>query len=804
MFKNYLITAYRNLLRMKTFLLVTSAGLAVGMAAFLLILHYVQFERGYDNYHPYADRIYRLRYERITEDGQAVRFSSCCPPAGGIIRDRYPEVERLARMFRYRAVVSHEDIKFVEERMIFAEPDFLEIFSYDIVEGDPAHGLSEPGRAFVSESTARKYFGDEDPIGKTLTVDSEMDFLVVGLYRDVPANTHLKCDILLSFEDFVNLFGPDYMESWGHTLMYTYLRLQEDGDPLALEQKLADLVEEQFGEVLRQYHMTMLLPLQPVTNIHLDSHFMQELETNGNRNVVNILFIIAFFIIVVAWVNYINLSTARSLTRAREVGLRKVVGASRIQLIIQFFTETAILHALAVVMAIILVETAMPLFRSVTGMPSGMSIWAQPWFIPAIILLFVLGILFSGIYPVLAMTGFRPVSILRGKIGAATKGLNLRKALVVFQFITALALITGTLVARSQISYMLNQDIGFKSDQIMVVRSPRVRQDAFAEQLKTFKQTLLNNPAVEKLCHVSEVPGRQILWDNGGIRRLGEDVNKGKNYQIVGVDYDFVDVFGLDFVTGRNFSRDFSTDPTALLLNETSVRVMGFENAESSIGQQIDYWGQVYTIIGVLKNYHQQSLKEAFEPHLYRFMPTGWGNRGQFAIQVGTENLGETIDLIKSRYEEFFPGNPFEYFFLDDFFDQQYQSDRLFGCIIGWFTVLSVFITALGLFGLASFSAAQRTKEIGIRKVLGASTPGILTLLTTDYLRLIALGFVLSLPVLIIGSNRFLQQYAFRTSVKPWLFLLPLIGITLVTLFTVSSQVLKAASGNPVDAIKYE
>jgi len=804
MFFNYLKTAYRNLLKAKGFLILNTAGLVVGMTAFILIMFYVQFEKSYERFYPDYNRIYRLRYERITEDGQAVRFASCCPPAGGIIRQRFPEVEKLARMFHYQAIVSHQNTKFLEERMYFVEPDFLEIFPTSIIVGEPAQEIAKPGRAFVSEYIAKKYFGDESAVGKTISVDKQMDFLIIGIFANPPDNSHLKCDILRSFEDFENLFGPEYMLSWGHTLMYTYVRLKTGADLNALEQKLAELVEEQFGEVLRQYNMTMLLPLQPLADIHLTSHFMQELENNGNADVVNFLTLISLFIILIAWVNYINLSTAQSLNRAHEVGLRKVVGATRIQLIYQFFLETAISHTFAILLTVGLVEILTSFFSNLIGLPANIRILSQSWFPPTLLLIFLSGILLSGFYPVLTMTHYQPLLILRGKLGTRNRGIGLRKILVIVQFILALVLITGTIMTYQQIKFMLGQDVGFNRDEMMIVKAPRIRENTYEEKWKTFKQVLLQQTAVQKICQVSEVPGRQILWDAGGIRRAGEDPNKGKNYQIVGIDYDYLDVFSLSLAAGRNFSENFPTDAKALMLNETAVKVMGFANNEAAIGEQVDYWGEIFTIIGVLQNYHQQSLKQEFEPHLYRFAPTGWGNRGHFAIQVRSENFNETIKKIKTEYDSFFPGNPIEYFFLDDYFNQQYKSDQMFGTIIGLFSGLAIFITALGIFGLASFNAVQRTKEIGIRKVMGASVFNILIILIKDFLRLIALAFVFALPVLIIGTHIFLRQYAFRMAVQLWLFFLPLLGITIITLLTVSMQVIKAATSNPVDVLKYE
>ncbi|MEW6364026.1 MAG: ABC transporter permease [Acidobacteriota bacterium] len=804
MFKSYLRTAYRSLGKRKAISLINVTGLAVSMTVFVFILHYVQFESNYDRFHPDCDRIYRLRYERTTEDGQTVRFASCCPPAGALVRARYPEVEKVGRILRYRASVSFGDTKFLEENMYFADPDFLQILPFPFIKGDPSQGIRDANKAFVSESTARRYFGDRDPIGRTFSVDRKMDYVIVGVFRDIPRNSHLKFDVLLSYQNLITLYGPEFQEAWGHTGVYTYLRLRPGADPAAIEKKLVGLVDEQFGQALRNYRMTMELKLQPLPDIHLRSHFMQEYEVNGNAGVVGFLFVVAFVVMAVSWVNYVNLSTARTLERVKEAGLRKVVGASRRQLFAQSLLETAILHCVAVVMAIGLVALLMGLFAGLTGVPLGHSLWLQGWFWGSLALLLAGGVAISGFYPALVLSLYHPAQMLRGDLGASMTGMRLRKVLLVFQFVIAMALITATLVVYRQTSFMTSRDVGFDTRQVLVVTAPRVRDETYAEKWKTFKETLRQSSDVLHMCHVTEVPGRQILWDAGAIRRAGEDPTRGKNYQIVGVDYDFVDFFGLRLVCGRNFSREFPADASALMLNETAVKYMGFLDAESALGQQVDYWGDIYTVVGVLKDYHQQSLREAFEPHIYRLMPTGRDVRGKFAIRVSTQRVAQTLAMIKGQYDSFFPGNPFEYFFLDEYYDEQYKADRLLGRVTGLFTGLALFITALGLFGMASYSAVKRTREIGVRKVLGASIGSILMLLVSDFLRLIVFSFVVSLPLLIVGVNMYLQQYAFRMKIDTWLFLWPLVSVSCVTLVTVSTQVIKAATVNPVDAIRYE
>jgi putative ABC transport system permease protein len=803
MFRNYLLTTYRNLVKTKLFSLVNILGLAIGMTACLLIMHYVHFERSYDSFHENSDRIYRLRYERTDQSGDAARFASCCPPAAARIRGQYPEVEKIARILNFQASVSYEDLKFREERVYFAEPQFLEILKFPLLQGDRLNGIAEPNTAFVSRSTAQRYFGNDDPIGKVLSVDKKTDYQITGIFEDIPQNSHLKFDILLPWKNLEAMMGPDYYEAWGHTGSYTYLIAAPGTDPAAFEQRLMPLIESECPW-LKEYNMTIGLKMQPLTDIHLNSHFMQEYEVNGNSDSVDFLFIIAFFIIIMAWVNYVNLSTARSLKRAKEVGLRKVVGASRSQLIIQFFFEVTVINLIAVAAAIGLLELSLPLFNQMTGITMDINLLAQAWLWLTIGGMFLVGVFLSGLYPVLAMSGFKPITALKGRMVTKARGINLRQALVVFQFAVGLFLIIATLTVYRQLSFMRGQELGFDMNQTLVVRAPRVRDEKYISKSEAFRETLLKRKDIEKLCHVTEVPGRQVYWDAGGIFKAGEDANQRKNYQIVGTDYDFADVFGLEFVAGRNFSRDFPADSIALILNETAVRSLGFANPDSAVVGQVNYWGEIYPVVGVLKDYHQQSLKEAFEPHIFRLMPNGRGARGMIAMKVNSSDIGTTVEQVKQLYDEFYPGNPFDYFFLDEYYNQQYQADELFGKVYSLFSFLAIFVTALGIYGLSAYSITQMTREIGIRKVLGASITSIVKMLTREFVLLAVIANAIAWPIAWYAMSRWLERFAWRTEIGIAVFMAAGLLIIGIALLTVSYQVIRAARANPVNAIQHE
>lgn len=799
---NFIRVAFRNLLKNKLITFINLLGLTTGMATGLLLLFYVHYEKSYDHFYPNHDRIYRLRYERTSADGASVRFASCCPPAALRIRELYPEVEKIARIYRYPVLVSHEQKRFIEERLFFAEPEIFDIFSWTFLSGDPRSGIREPNTAFISRSTATKYFGNQDPIGKVIRLDQKTEYVVTGVYEDMPGNSHIKCDILLAFPNLISMYGTWIEEAWGYTGFFTYLLFRQGTDPFEFSNKLANLVETEFGEILKSYNLTCELPLQPLTDIHLNSHFMQEYEVNGNRNTVTFLLIIAFFILFIAWMNYINLTTARSLTRAREVSLRKITGATRPLLIVQFLLEAVILNFFALLLAFATMELILPLFSRFAGLPVQGLVLGDNWLGIMLLLLFASGVLFSGLYPAIVLTAFKPVAFLRIRSGPSAREVNLRRALVVFQFLIALSLITWTLAVFRQISFMQNQDLGIRIDRVISIRIPRVSDDSYESRAESFKAELLKIPDIQNICFVSEVPGRQIFWDAGGIYRVGSD--ESKNYQIVGIDYEFANVFEVTFVSGRNFSRDFPSDSSALILNETATRWMDFPDAASAIGEKVNYWGDIYTIVGVIKDFHQQSPKQAFEPHIYRLMPYGRIPRGFFAMTVTGNELNKTMKLVQKQFDVFFPDNAFEYFQLNEYYNQQYTNDRLLRRVFAFFSFLSILITVLGILGLTSFMILQRTKEFSIRKILGARVRQIYVLFTTELITLIVIAMILSVPICLLGINHWLTSFELRMDLSPWIFIIPFAIGVVTTGITIAGLVIKAAGTNPAENLRYE
>lgn len=798
----YFKIAIRNILKNKMFSLINIVGLAAGITSFILILLYVRYEKSYDTIYKRSNHIYRLRYERSSAEGESVKFASCCPPAALRIRELYPEVEKIARIFRYRATVIFGERRFYEERMFFAEPEIFEVFDIKFKAGDPSRGISNANCAFVSEAYSKKYFGELDPLGRTITVDKEMSFVITGIFRDIPGNSHFKFDILLSWPNLITHYGPDIESSWGDTGFYTYFILKSTADNEEFEEKLKLLVERDFGEDLKIYKLTCELKVQPLTDIHLKSHYMQELEVNGNINTVIFLNIIAFFILIIAWINYINITTSISLTRATEVGIGKVSGASRGELIGQFFVETFLVNLAAFITSLILILLLLPLFINLTGISSDYILWKKDWFWLIFLVLFFSSVFLSGIYPAFVFSSIKTSEVLKGKYVHSRGGIIVRKALVLFQLVIAISLITCTVVVSKQLKFLQNQDKGIIISDILAVRAPRIRDASFGSKLITFKEELIKNQIITKFSVGTEVPGRQILWDAGGIFRVGSD--QSKNYQIIGIDYDYLGLLEAKIIAGRNFDRSFSSDSASIILNEKATKWMDFESPEEAVNQMVNYWDKIYTIVGVVNNYCQQSPKEAYEPNIYRFMPHGRDIRGFFMMKTFSGSENSILSLVGEKYEEFFPDNPFDYFFLEDYYEQQYRNEKLLGTVFAAFALLSIIITCLGIFGLTSYLMLQKTKEISIRRVAGSNLSEILLLFSRDFIWINSVAFIIAVPLCYYWLSGWLKTFESKMDLTVWNYILPLVITLFLTLLTIGLIVIKIASVNPADNLRSE
>jgi putative ABC transport system permease protein len=797
MIRNYLTAITRYISRNKVFTFINILGLATGIMACMLIMQYVLHEFSYDNFHVKKANLYRVQLDRYDKGELSTQWAAGSAGIGPDFKSNLPEVKYFTRMIRRGSVFRYKDVFFKEENTCWASEDFFRMFSVRLKEGVDSLVLKDPFKIVISESFAKKYFGNESPLGKMLRHNGDRDYEVSGVFEDLPVNTHMQFDALMSFESFKRIRN-DEITSWDWDGFFTYLELVDGTDPKFFESKIPALtnkMNEANASDRMKFH------LQPITDIHLDSDFMFEWKQNGDRRATYFLSIVAVLILVIAWINYVNLSTAKSIERAREVGVRKVMGSFRWQLVQQFLFESLLLNAIAVLLAIALVVLLTPWFSKLTGRELDYLLFRQAMFWAWMAILIVGGALLAGLYPAFVLSGYRPVEVLKGRFKNSSKGVLFRKGMVVTQFMASITLIVGTFTVYLQLRYMHRQDLGVNINQTLVLHAPNVVDSTYQQKFGIFKRNVLQLPEVNVVTASTSVPGRQPGWNAGGIRRLSQREDESKQYRVIMMDHDFVKSYGLDIVAGRDFSGDVANEYQNVLINESSVRQMGFSKPEDAVNDQIFFWGDTFRIVGVLKNYHQESLKKASEPLIFRYNKSP---NGFYSIKFNTSDVHASLVTFEEQWKAVFPGNPFIHFFLDEHYNQQYQADQQFGKVFGIFSGLAIVIACLGLFGLSSLTATQRTKEIGIRKVLGASVPGILGLIGKDYIYLMIIAIVLSVPPAGWAMTEWLQNFENRIALSWYIFALPGLIVILIALGTVSIHTLKVARVNPARSLRYE
>lgn len=820
MVKNYLLTSLRHLLKQRFFTLLNVLGLSIGLVAFWLITHYVNYEKSYEEFMVNGEDIYRVQLD-VYRNGELVyKSSENYAGAGAAMKDEYPEVVEFGRFYnmgsKNNVIITWEQgpngpVVLKQRKFLYADASILDMFSYEMVQGNRTSALEEPFTIAISESMAKKYFGSEDPMGKILRLEDD-DFndepcRVTGVFKDAPTNTHLKFDVLISFPTIYGRYDgalQRYKTGWGRKDYYTYVQLQPGADPTKLEQKFPELVSKFKPELADQNGRDVLL-LQPVKDIHLTSRLTDEAEINGNAEAVKYLALIAWFIIVIACINYVNLSTAKSVERAKEVGLRKVVGSQKGQLVLHFLIESSLIFLFSILIGFVLLIVATPFFNAVGGTPLSYQIWAQTWFWISVIAFWVIGSIATGFYPALVLSSFKPVEVLKGKFKGKSEGIMLRRALVVFQFATSVALIVGTLIVYEQMSYMQNQDLGYSTEQIMVVERPSKRDTSFTQarnDYMSFRDGLNNQSSVIGVAGSGMLPGKKLRFKTA-LRNLNQDASLATSFAVSSMDYELIDLMGIELLHGRNFSRDFANDAdTAIIINEYGARALGY-TPEEIIGEfiSVDQFNWKPQVIGVIKNIHNESLHETMQPMAFFLQQT---NHEYVMVKVGTGDLTNTVSLVEEQWGKSFRGNPFEYFFLDEYFNSYYEADRSFRNLFLVFAALAIFIGCLGLFGLSSYTAVQKTKEIGIRKVLGSTTTGIVQLMFKDFLILIGIANLIAWPLSWYFLNQWLENYPYHISVNLLSFLVATLVVLVIAFLTVSFHTFKTAKLNPANTLKYE
>lgn len=800
MIKSYLVTSLRSLAKNKIFSFINILGLSIGITAFLLIIMYVQNEFSYDEFHTNKENLYRIQQNRYDNGELSTQWAAGNAGIGPDLKANFPEVKEYVKMHSSNGVVAYQDKVFQIEDAYFSTEAFFDFFSIPLIEATDTAVLARPYTVALSESSARKYFGDEDPLGKTLKYNGKHDFEVTAVFEDIPYNSHMAADMLFSFETYVDLTSEESRTNWNWDGFYTYILLEPGSSKEALEAKLPEFIRKTHGEDLAQWNAGVEFNLQPLTDIHLTSDYMMEFKPNGDKDATIFLLIIAIFLILIAWINYINLSTAKSFERAREIGIRKVLGSFRIQLVKQFLTESFLLNTTAIILSVGFVYLLIPSFSDLSGRRLSFNLY-DPLFLSVIIGLWIAGGILAGLYPAFVLSSFAPLAVLKGKFIKSTKGAFMRKGLVIFQFFASIVLIAGTYTVFSQLNYMKSKDLGVDIEQTLVLTGPNVTDSLYSSKFNTFKQELTRNSQIKEITASTDVPGKQPQWNAGGIRLVEQEDADAKQYRVLGVDYDFIDTYGLSVIHGRQFDQNRSNEEKKVLLNESAARMTGYEDFEELLNHELYFWGDTFQIVGVLKDYHQESLKKSFEPLIFRLIPN---TSNFYSIKVDSENMSETIMQIQEEWSVFFPGNPFNYFFLDDHYNEQYKAEVQFGKVFGIFATLAIFIACLGLFGLASYMTIQRTKEIGIRKVLGATLLSIMKLLSKDFSKLILISILLAVPVIWLVMSSWLEGFAYRISLTWWIMAVPAVVVLLVAIFTISLQTLKVAGRNPVDTLRSE
>lgn len=806
MFKNYFKIAWRNLFKHKGFSFINIIGLALGMASCLIILQYVRIELSYDTFQKKADQIYRLKQDRYDQGKLTTEWAAGTAGVAQLVKNNFPEVESVTKIVKSRAVTSYKDKVFREDKLYYVYENFLTFFSCKVIKGDASAPFKDPFSIVLTESTAKRYFGNEDPIGKTIIRNQQkVPFKVTAVIEDPPVNTHFYYNALLPFAKYIQDSGPESETSFGWDGFYSYIMVKPGTNIKTLESKISDLsqkklMEEREGSVQEK----IAFKLQPLKDIHLYSNYMMEAEVNGDGKAVYFLGIIAFFIIVIAWINYVNLSTARSVDRAKEVGIRKVMGSFRSQLIAQFMFESVLINILSVILCLVLILVSLPLFNGLTGKQLDYSLFSDTKFWLTLLALFFIGTVFSGFYPAFALSSFMPIEVLKGKFSKSSKGSFLRQTLVVVQFAASVILMVGTFVVFKQLKFMQDQDLGMNISETLVLKGANPFDSLYATRFSPFKNELEKLSGIEKVTTSSSVPGKKVMMNAGGVTLVGGEPDKTSQFRPIVIDHNYMDFYGLKLLKGRNFSKSITTDVSeSILINEEGTKYFGFNKPEEALNKQIDFWGQRYTIIGIVSNHHQESLKEVYDGHLYRLEPAV---SDFYSLKINGSNADyeKTINDVKDLWAKTFPENPFEYFFLDDYFQKQYEADRNFGKTFALFAVLAIIIACLGLLGLASFVTTQRTKEIGIRKILGATVTGLLYKLTSDFVKPIIISLLVAIPITYYLLNKWLQNYAFKISITPLFFIVPILLVFFVAIITIITQTIQAALANPVKSLRTE
>lgn len=809
MIKNYLKIAFRNLMKYKFISFINLFGLTVGLTCCLLISTYILNEISYDRYNNKAENIYRFtRIFRNVETGVvSLHLGTIAPPFGPLLKHDFPQIQKMTVLLPSgTTTMRYEEKIFNEKNSYFADENLFDVFKVHVLKGNPATALKEPYSVMLTEDIARKYFGNDEPVNKMIKFDNtQRSFKVTGVYEAFPANAHLHPSLMVSFNTLRDtaIYGEQNLRTnWGNNSFLTYVVLPDNVNIKTMEAQFPaflDKVMGQPGDKVKPSKWTALT-LQKLTDIHLRSHLDYEAEENGDIKRVYIFSAIALFILLIACINYMNLSTARSALRAREIGIRKVVGAERKEIITQFLSESVIISFIAMLLATAFTYFTLPWLNKVSGQNLSFSIlFKGVILITLLIVPIVVGIV-SGIYPAIFMSSFQPVKVLKGVMKIGGSNVSFRKVLVTVQFAVSIILIISTAVVFKQLGYMQQTSLGFNKEHILTTAYNSELDNKF----ESFRTALMANPGVVNVTRSSRVPSGRLLDSQGSEIDRGDSLAPtNADIKYITVDQDFLNTYDIKVAAGRGFSRDFSTDTSSFLLNQTAVKALGLKSDQDAVGKNFSYAGIKGKVVGIFHDFHFESMRQPIVP-LIMVIPSGNGNYGSISIKISGGNITSSIDHIEKVWKQFLPQSPFDYNFIDDRFAKLYDSEQRQGTIFTIFAGIAIFIACLGLFGLSSFTITQRVKEIGIRKVLGASAGSIVQLLSKDFLKLVLIAAVIAFPVAWYAMHQWLLDFAYRINIPWWIFIVAGIVAAMIALATISLLTVKAAMSNPVKSLRTE
>jgi len=799
MFKNYLKVALRNLKKHKAFAFINITGLAVGMAVCILIMLYVLNELSYDKFHENSHRIYRIGVEGNL-NGTFVKLPLSNLGTGPAMFKDFPEVENFCRLLGMdRIPVQYKEKSYFEKRIVFTDEHFFEMFSFLLLQGDPKSVLESTYSLVITRDMAIKYFGNEAPLGKQLRLNNQHDYTITGVMENFPQNSHLKFDMLASFKTKYAI-NPQ-IEEWNNFNNMTYFLLKEGVDPAKFAEKFSAFIDRYLATMRQLLGNEFAFFLQPITDIHLRSQMAYDMPDNSDITYIYVFVCIAIFILLLACINFMNLATARYASRSREIGMRKILGAERLNLMKQFLGESIIYSTISMIIALVVVLLVLPWFNALNNTALSLPVKDLPWLIPVFLGLTVVTGLLAGSYPAFMLSAFQPLKIIRGTQKADLGSVRFRQILVIFQFIISIVLICGTLIMMNQLSYMKNKKLGFEKERIVVIP---IMDKKLVKNLDGIRSELKSYHNITYVSAASDLPGQDP--DYTAYVPEGFTLEQTQLMHHINCDVNFIPALEMEIVTGRNFSEKFITDPEeAVIINQTAARTYGWENPlGKKIGHFIDnsLTNMGYrTVIGVVKDFHVKSLHE-------KIVPLQLTNEKDYLeeimVKIKPENIAGTLDFLKDKWQEYDPTRPFDYNFLDQNFDAQYRSDERLNKIISYFTIFAIFVACLGLYGMASFMAEQRFKEIGIRKTLGASVPGIVLLMSREVTRLILIASFIAIPLAYHLLDQWLQNFAYRSSISIVSFISAAIAALFIGYLTIAYQSIRAALTNPVNAIRTE